>query len=142
MSFRKIQDGITPDLRKKAQSLAPGGRQRLLRAMGVAVVSIGKRAFTDPSLRASRWAPRQDDERHPLLIKKVVLLPSIRIMSTSSDSVTIGSDRPYAAAHQLGSKKQGIPARPFLPFKGKQLTKVGATGVSRALRAGLKSAGL
>lgn len=46
---------------------------------------------------------------------------SIRISSLTSESVTVGSDRPYGAVHQFGSAKQtgrggGIPPRPVFPF--------------------------
>jgi hypothetical protein len=41
---------------------------------------------------------------------------SIRISELTGDHVTVASDRPCAAAQQLGSAKKNIPARPFFPF--------------------------
>lgn len=144
MSLRKIKDQISPDLLKKAKAMRPDGRKRLLSAMGQAVKSMGVRAFTQPGLRAAAWSPRKDQKKtHALLQLTTTLRKSIRVTSLTSDRVNVGSDRPYAAVHQLGSKKQNIPARPYLPFyKSGKLTKLGATGVERALKAGLKSAGL
>ncbi len=144
MSMRKIKDSITPDLKRKARSLDSAGRTRVLSAMGQAVVSTGKSAFTQPGLRAANWAPRKDPEKkHNLLQLTTTLRKSIRVTSVTSTNVHLGSDRPYAAAHQLGSKKQNIPARPYLPFyKSGKMTKLGSVRVERALKAGLKPAGL
>lgn len=38
------------------------------------------------------------------------------------DSAKVGTSVVYGAAHQLGSKKKGIPARPFFPVVEDQLT--------------------
>ncbi len=38
-----------------------------------------------------------------------------QIFDLATNGVTVGTNVPYAAVHQNGSKKQGIPARPFLP---------------------------
>jgi phage gpG-like protein len=66
---------------------------------------------------------------------------SIRVISISNDTVTIGSDKPYAAIHQLGG--DDIPARPYLPFyAGGQLTPLGRQRVERALAAALRVRGL
>lgn len=144
MSIRKIKDGITPDLKRKARALDSGGRTRLLSAMGQSVVSMGKQAFTQPGLRASNWAPRKDTKKnHALLQLSTTMRKSIRVTSVTSSNVTLGSDRPYAATHQLGSKKLNIPARPYLPFyKSGKMTKLGTVRVERALKAGLKAAAL
>lgn len=139
-SIRKIRDGITPDLRKKA--MAVKDRRPHLQAMGRAAVSLGKRAFTDGSLRPAPWAPRKDDEPHNLLQLSTTLRKSLRVVSVTNSTVTVGSDRAYAATHQLGSTKLNIPARPYLPFKGGKLTARGSQAVSRALAASLKSKGL
>jgi phage virion morphogenesis protein len=144
-TFRKIRDGIAPDLRRKA--LATKDRKPHLNAMGRAVVSLGKRAFTDPSLRARAWAPRKDDLPHNLLQKSTMLRKSIRITRTTNSVVTVGSDREYAAIHQLGgkagrNKASKIPARPYLPFLRRKLTPRGSLAVNRALSASLRVHGL
>lgn len=142
MSIRKIKDGISPDLKRKARSLDGGGRTKLHQAMGQTVKAMGIQAFTQPGLRAANWAAREDDKPHALLQLSTTLRKSITATATATN-VVIGSDRPYAATHQLGSKKLNIPARPYLPFyKSGKMTKLGTVRVERALQAGLKAAGL
>lgn len=139
MALILLHDGISPDLRQRAQAAAD--RRPLLAAMGQAVISLGTQAFTDPAKRAAAWAPRADTLPHPLLQKSTQLRKSIRQISITNDRVTLGSDRPYALAQQLGTKD--IPARPFLPFhQGGQMTGLGRQQMERALRAALRSRGL
>ncbi len=96
-------------------------RKPLLEAMGLEMVSITKRAFTDESLRAAAWPPRKSGGDHSLLRKSGALWQSIRISGITNNEVTVSSDRIYAAIQQLGSRKEkgrgsGIPPRPFFPF--------------------------
>jgi phage gpG-like protein len=135
-------DGISPDLLRKARAAA--NKTPFLKAMGTAAVTLGKQAFTDAGLRPSAWAPRKDTSTdHNLLMLSTMLYRSPRITRITASQVTIGSDRPYAATHQLGSEKLNIPPRPFLPFRPSgALTKEGATRVERALRAALNARGL
>ena len=142
MSIRKIRDGITPDLKRKARALNDAGKKRALQAMGLATASLAMQAFTQPGARAAQWAPRKDDLPHALLQKSTTLRKSL-VVRASATSAVISSDRPYAAVHQFGSQSKNIPARPFLPFdKGGRLTKLGTRRVENALKATLKSAGL
>lgn len=139
MALIKIRDGISPDLRARAK--AAGDRRPLLAAMGQAVKSLGVQAFTDPAKRAQAWAPRKDKLPHALLQKSTLLRKSVRVLGFTSETVTIGSDRPYAAIHQLGGEH--IPARPYLPFyKSGQMTALGRQRTERALVAALRSRGL
>lgn len=145
MKLFQMRDGISPDLLRKARAV--GSPQRHLKAMGMAVKSLGKRAFTDASLRPEPWPERQDNEAHPLLQRSTMLRKSIKVISVSSTKVVIGSDRKYAVIHQLGGKagrgkKTKIPARPYLPFKNGKLTPRGRVAVERALKSSLKSSGL
>ncbi len=141
MSFTfTVRDGITPELARMARAISD--KKPILEAMGTELVSITSRAFSDPSLRAKPWPPRKGTEfgvfttaggqkrqtvtrngvrEHNLLRKSGALWHSIRITQTTGDSVTVGSDRVYAAIQQFGSAKKsgrgsGIPARPFFPF--------------------------
>ena len=41
--------------------------------------------------------------------------PADQIFDLTSSGVIVGTNVPYAAVHQNGSKKKNIPARPFLP---------------------------
>src|SRR4051794_28845950 len=118
MSF-SVHDGITPELARKARRIAD--KKPILEAMGLQLVSITKRSFSDASLRPKAWPPRKSGGTHSLLRKSGSLWQSIRITQTTGESVTVGSDRVYAAIQQFGSRKQkgrgsGIPARPFFPF--------------------------
>ena len=118
ISIKLSKDEISPDLeriKRKVQHAQP-----VLRAMGTEIVSITKRAFTDSALRQFSW-PAKKSGQPATLIKKGMLLSSIRITAIDNRTVTVGSDRKYAAVHQLGSAKKkgrgsGIPARPFFPF--------------------------
>ena len=124
----RLTDTITPDAEKRmhaAQNLRP-----VLNALGVGLVGLTKRAFNDAALRALPWPPKKDGS--PATLKKSTLLwRSVRVTAATNDHVTVGSDRPYAAIHQLGKpfpwrrgqKKGGaFPARPFFPFVGRELT--------------------
>jgi phage gpG-like protein len=134
LSIKVTRDDITPDLTRKIRVLSDP--TRLWVAVGTALVSYTKRSFRDASLRQSTW-PAKSDGTASNLIRKGTLLSSIRIVKADKSSVTIGSDRPYAAIQQLGgvirakgnkplvfqiggktifAKKVTIPARPFFPF--------------------------
>jgi len=131
----QIRNSISPGLMRLARQV--GDKKPILEAMGLQLVSLTKRAFSDASLRPSAWPARQSGT-NSLLRKSGALWQSIRITALTANSVTVGSDRLYAAIHQLGGKieaKPGkrlafqiggrkifvksvnIPARPFFPFK-------------------------
>lgn len=138
MAFVKITDTLTPDLRRRVAMC--GDKRPLLEAMGQAVKSLSIQAFTDPAKRAAYWAPRKDQKTHALLQLTTMLRKSIRVVGFTSDSVLVGSDRPYAATHQLG--RDHIPARPFMPFyKSGQMTALGRQRVDRALVAAMRARG-
>jgi phage gpG-like protein len=119
---------ITPSLRAKmAKARNP---QKALEAMGLAVVSLTQRAFTQSSLRPSAWAAlkpatikakqRKGYGSKPLR-NSGALAQSPRVIKATAKIVTVGSDRrvgshSLAAIHQLGSTNGKIPARPFFPF--------------------------
>ncbi len=100
------------------------------KAVGLAVVSLAQRAFTQGSLRPSTWpalkpatitAKKKKGYGSKPLISSGALAQSPRIVSASSANVIVGSDRQVnghslAGIHQLGSTKAHIPARPTWPF--------------------------
>lgn len=57
--------------------------------------------------------------------------PADQIFKLTGSGVIVGTNVPYAAVHQNGSKKKGIPARPFLP-----VGRVPAVWVQRWVYAG------
>lgn len=138
MAFFKITDTLLPDMRRRI-ALA-GDKRPLLEAMGQAVKSLSVQAFTDSAKRPAYWAPRKDKKTHALLQLSTMMRKSIRVTGFTSDSVLVGSDRPYAATHQLG--RDGISARPFMPFyKSGQMTALGQQRTDRALRAVMAARG-
>lgn len=138
MALIKITDTLTPDMRRRIAQC--GDKRPLLEAMGQAVKALSVQAFTDPAKRPAYWAPRKDAKTHSLLQLSTMLRKSIRVVGFTSDSVLVGSDRPYAATHQLG--RGHIPARPFMPFyKSGKMTALGQQRTDRALRAVMASRG-
>ena len=132
-----IRDALTPALLKAARGIAD--RKPILEAMGLQMVSITKRAFSDPSLRPMPWAPRKDTKPHSLLRKSGALWQSIRVGELTNDHVDIRSDRVYAAAQQLGYAPRNLPPRPFFPIINGDLTPVAADKIQRVAVAKIKA---
>lgn len=109
VQFRKIRDTLSPDLRRLYRNVRD--KRGIHQAMGLAVVSIAKRSFNDPSLRPKPW-PAKKDGSPSRLRDTGTLAKSIRVTQVSDRGVTVGSDRPYAAAHQLGLKTPAHTIRP------------------------------
>jgi phage gpG-like protein len=151
MQVQLIKDDITSDIKKISTNL--NTNKQLMQNVGEAVVSQSKRAFTKSSYRPSTWAPLAPSTLKSRksagikgtkpLIATGTLSASISIIKADAKSVVVGSDRKYAAIHQLGGnikkrkpkganavkrilkllarkvKGQGsinIPARPYMPF--------------------------
>jgi len=134
LSIKVTKNDLTPDLNRKLRAVS--NPAPIWKAVGTQLVSLTKRAFRDSTLRQTAW-PAKSDGSASNLIYKGVLLSSIRITAVDTRGVTIGSDRPYAAIHQLGgvirpkkkkclvftiggktifARQVTIPARPFFPF--------------------------
>ena len=117
----QVQDGITPDLNARLARLAD--KRPVLEAMGQAVVSLAKRAFTQPGIRPAPWAKRKKTYGHPILMRSKDLWQSLFVGNITNESATVGTPKTYAAVQQFGSKKKegrgsGIPPRPFMPILG------------------------
>lgn len=140
-------DTLTPDLAARIKRAE--NSKAIMEAVGLQLVSWAQGSFDDPSKRPRSWKARRSGS-NPLLKKSGALVQSIRVASVSNDSVVVGTDRPYAAFHQWGTKPYvirptlkkalfwsgaghpvkkvdhpGLPARPFLPFykSGKMIPK-------------------
>ena len=136
ISLRKTSDLVTPDLRRKLAAVRD--KKPYLSAMGLTVVQLARRSFTNPAIRPSAWAPRKDKKPHKLLLEQGTLRASLRLLSVTDSAANVGSDRKYAAYHQLGTKH--IPARPFFPFDSTgKATPRAAEAVRRALEARLRA---
>lgn len=131
-----IKDQISPRLQRGLKKMK--NKRPVLEAAGAAVEGISVRAFRDESLRASEWEPLTEatlaakGSSGNLLIESGALVHSLRHV-VGSNQVEIGSDRPYAAAHQFGY--EAIPARPFMPIVGDRLTAEAAAEVRSAVEA-------
>jgi len=137
--FRLAKDSISPSLRKalrKAANPAPA-----LRSAGMVLVQMAKRSFDDPALRAAPWpalkpatinAKARANKSSAILKRDGLLWRSLRVIGVDKTRVTVGSDRPYAAFHQLGTKH--IPARPFFPVTSQgRLTPAAKERIERAM---------
>ena len=147
LSIQIKSDTLTPSLRR---GLAAAQHPKPVWLAGLTqIVSITKRSFTDSSMRIATWANKvsftknvdgtftRGDGGASKLIFKGTLLSSIRVVAVTDDGGSVGSDRVYAAIHQLGgiirpkksgslffsvggvkirAKKVTMPARPFFPF--------------------------
>lgn len=141
-SLRLTRNTISPSLQRRARALRD--RKPLLRTMGEYTVQHTKRAFNEPALRPSSW-PALHSGKPSRLRKNNVLARSPRVIAVDNGKALVGSDRKYAAIHQLGGQTRPhvirarngkalawpgmrhpvkqvnhpgskIPARPFFPF--------------------------
>lgn len=114
-------DSLTPGLKRLAklgQSPKP-----VLEVMGVELKNITTEAFSTPALRPVAWADKKSGGPSDLT-DSTTLSKSIAVAGVTNKKVEVGLkgiDWP-AAVHQFGSTSQNIPARPFFPFQGQQLT--------------------
>lgn len=130
-----IRDGISAEL-ERIQDI-PGALTTLAMIAAQVLVERAVGAFTRTNLRPSPWPERKDDKPHPLLQLSKALSQSLTAQAESNGAI-IGSDRPYAAVHQLGSTKKNIPARPFFAFDADGTIDPAADRlVQAALRAGI-----
>lgn len=150
LSIKATRDVLTPDLQARLRKAK--NPKKALQAMGLVVVSMQQRAFTQPALRPSSWAPlkpatikaklKKGYGTKPL-VSSGALAHSGRIVKTTSKTVTVGSDRrvgshSLASIHQHGTQDGKIPARPTWPFdKQGRPTPKAATNIKAAARRAL-----
>lgn len=116
----KVSDTISPDLLALYQ--AASDKAGIHQAIGLGLVGLTKRAFNNPGLRPSTW-PAKADGSPARLRDTGTLAKSIRILSAGPAGVAIGTDRRYAAIHQLGGT---IPPHTIRPRRGAALAWPGA----------------
>jgi phage gpG-like protein len=149
LSLKTTRDVLTPDLAARLRKAK--NPTKALQAIGLVVVSMQQRAFTQPALRPSTWAPLKPATIKAKqakgygtkpLVSSGALAHSGRVVKATSRAVTVGSDRrvgshSLAAIHQLGTNDGRIPARPTWPFdrNGKPTPKAAAAIKSAARRA-------
>ncbi len=131
IAFTLKLDDITPSLDALASDDL---KRRMLQGMATVVESMAVRAFDEPGLRPTSWPARKKAASHPLLIKSGDLRQGIH-SQVQGDAAKVGSPTAYAAAHQLGSTKRNIPARPFFPVIEDKLTGNASAEITDVLEA-------
>jgi len=125
-----INDQLSPAMRRALAKIK--NKRPVLEAAGASVLGISQRSFRDASLRAAEWEPlteqtlERKDGKGNLLIESGAMWQSLAYVVGSS-SVEIGTDREYGPTHQFG--RGAIPARPFIPVVGNELSPVAAKDV-------------
>lgn len=108
------KDTLSPKLRTILKN-APETSGAVVKSMAVALHSWTVQSFTDTSRRISAWSSKSDGKPSTLQ-KTTKLRNSIRPKIYSPNLAKIETDAVYASAHQFGSERKALPARPFFPF--------------------------
>lgn len=127
------EDSITPDIRRKLSELDGPAMRQTLAEIGREFVSITKDNFGPEQKpgRPAHWPALSPVYQRkikyfgpPKLIFTGRLRESIQIEHILNNSVTVGTDVPYAAIHQFGGTNYledgtpvEIPARPYFPVE-------------------------
>lgn len=140
IAFTLKLDDITPSL---TALTSDDLKHRMLQGMATVVESLAARAFDEPGLRPTSWPARKKSKAtNPLLIKSGDLRQGIH-SQVQGDTAKVGSPTAYAAAHQLGSTKRNIPARPFFPVIEDKLTGNASAEITDVMEALIgKAAGI
>lgn len=126
ITITRISDTISPDL--QARLALAGNKASIHQDIGMELVNITRRAFTHANLRAAPWPAKVNGQ--PATLKSSgggggTLAKSPRVVSANGQSVTIGSDRHYAAIHQLGGKTAAHVIRPKAGKKALNIPGIG-----------------
>lgn len=115
-------DTLTP-LLSQLKKQSPDISKKVLHKMGNALKNWTVESFGNPSLRQTKWSNRRKYYKgrgyvvEPSNLTDVGnLKKSIKMENPSSKKVEVTSNIIYAAAHQFGIPRKGLPARPFFPF--------------------------
>jgi phage virion morphogenesis protein len=144
----QFRNGISPELARRAAAVRD--KWPILHAMGAELTSITKKNFTESSMRPAPWAPlkpatlARKKGRGGILRLTGAMMQSIRITEVTSSTVTVGSDRPQAAIHQLGGRTGknhavNMPPRPFFPILNGRLTPLAQERIARKGEAKIRS---
>lgn len=138
LGFTLTRDSISPALAHLAGSEL---ENRMVLGAATALAALAQRAFDEPSLRPSAWAPRKPSSKgdHPLLILSGTLRQSIHPSGLGGGAAEIRIPPVYAAHQQFGSDKtsgrgSGIPARPFFPALDGEITTRGREDIDEVLK--------
>lgn len=137
IKFTLRRDTITPDLRARISGVSGARKAAMLRLISDSLANTAKGAFNNSSLRPTPW-PNKADGSIATLRRDQLLARSPRTVSATPRNAILGSDRHYAAVHQMGSKKKGIPARRYMPFIGQNPTALAIKRGKEAIRVYLR----
>lgn len=88
---------------EKFQAKVNAVQQRLPEIIGTEVINSSLDNFRSESFFGQKWIPRKDkNNTRKLLVKTGALMRSPRIVSSMIGHVVVGSDIPYASAHNNG----------------------------------------
>lgn len=133
VTAKPISDSLTPDLRRRMAAVRGARRAQMLRMAAATLAETAKGAFNNASLRPESW-PLKADGTPATLRRDNLLARSPRVVGATPRRAILGSDRRYAAVHQMGSAKKNIPRRPYFPFLGRQPTAVAIRRGREAIR--------
>ncbi|MGV4506727.1 phage virion morphogenesis protein, partial [Ornithobacterium rhinotracheale] len=91
--------------KKLDKDLKDNLHRRLLNEAGDRALRFSKERFRQKNwvdTTPQKWKPRQRRDSGSLLVRSVRLKRSIRVLSKTATSVTIGTDVPYARIHNEG----------------------------------------
>jgi phage gpG-like protein len=139
LGFQLTHDSISPALSHLAGS---DMENRMVLGAATALAALAQRAFDEPGLRPSAWAPRKASSKgdHPLLLLSGTLRQSIHPGQAGGGQCEIRIPPVYAAHQQLGSDKtsgrgSGVPARPFFPALNGEITPRGYEDIDAVMEA-------
>lgn len=160
MNIRVTHNTVTPALERLNALLK--NPEPILTAVGQRVRSITEGNFNTvgAAFRPATWAPKKDGS--PSILQKSTTLARSFHLTYTQDSVTLKSPVVYAAIHQSGGeirpkagkalkfqsggrwwtvKKVTMPARPFVPIKGKsgELTDAAAASITKTMERVIRS---
>ena len=122
-------DAVTKRLGEIASRMS--NRRPVLKAIGDRIAEQTKRRFEagGPAPSGGPWAPLKPatlkrKKRDKILTESGQLKSSIRYQMIGNNTVEIGTNKIYAAVHQLGFKKMKIPARPYLGLSEKNSDEI------------------
>lgn len=132
-SIKLARDDVTPQLQRLMRNVK--NPQPLLRAIGVGLVGLTKETFNNSALRPIAWQAKKDGTPSTLKSREASLWRSIKVQAVTAKGVLIGSDKAYAAIHQLGGRSRPMPARPYFPVWQNQITKEGQQRMKEIIEA-------
>lgn len=153
---RRVQNDMTPELRRLAGELSGTGRRELLRVAGYEFWQITRENFgANKPNRPAPWPPLRPftiksyrDKYYganldiPTLERSGTLMNSIRLVVDNDQYAEVFTECDYATIHQFGGRNGNgafVPPRPYFPVINDQLTPYANQRITAALERKLKA---